>query len=261
MARFSTILSVSLKACALGLIIANHAHAGQLLINGGFETGDFTGWKLANQQSTTGYDPAVPAAGTFAVQDNSGTTPLSGLSGLGSAGGSFYALADMTAPGARVLFQSFTVPVGAASVTLSFDMYNYDWSGAGPVGASFDWTGDPATNPNQHVRVDLLTAGAAAFDTGPEVIKNFYDSVDPITATPAFTSYSFDLTSVVVPGATYQLRFGESDNQFVLNLGVDNVSISSGDAIAVPEPASWLAALEGVSLVLFAALRRHSAAI
>jgi hypothetical protein len=261
MAPFPRDSSRLLMACALGLMIAGPAQAGQLITNGGFETGDFTGWTLANQLGSIGYDPLVPVAGTFAIQGNSGTTPLSGLSALGPASGSFYALADMTAPGAHVLIQSFTVPIGAVSVTLSFDMYNYDWSGVGPVGSSFDWTGDPSTDPNQHVRVDLLTAGASAFDTGAGLIMNFYDSVDLITATPDYTSYMFDLTALVMPGATYQLRFGESDNQFVLNVGVDNVSIVSSD-VGVPEPASWLLLLSaGAPLVLILAWRRCRAAI
>jgi hypothetical protein len=89
--------------------------------------------------------------------------------------------------------------------------------------------------PNQHGRVDILSAGAGAFDTGGTVLGNFYIGVDPGVDPHAFTSYSFDVTSIVGGGGSYILRFAEVDNQLFLNMGVDNVSIE-----AVPEPASLL---------------------
>jgi hypothetical protein len=41
---------------------------------------------------------------------------------LGPKSGAFYAISDMTAKGAHALLQSLLIPLGASSVTLSFDM-------------------------------------------------------------------------------------------------------------------------------------------
>jgi hypothetical protein len=43
------------------------------------------------------------------------------------------------------------------------------------------------------------------------------------------------VTGLVTPGDTYQIRFGEADNQSVFSLGVDAVSVQD---ILAPEPAT-----------------------
>ena len=86
--------------------------------------------------------------------------------------------------------------------------------------------------PNQHVQVDLLTAGADPF--GATVISNLYNGEieNPVgNDPPSWMSFFFDITRLAAPGGTYQLRFSEVDNQFVLNMGVDNVVVNA----AVPE--------------------------
>jgi hypothetical protein len=55
----------------------------------------------------------------------------------------------------------------------------------------------------------------------------------------------------VAAGGTFQIRFGEADNQGFFNMGVDNVVV---DATATPEPATFL--LFGPALVGLVALRR-----
>jgi hypothetical protein len=252
---------------ALLIVPAATARAGQLLTNGGFEAGGFTGWALANRPLGAPYNPPVPAAGRFVIGDTSDQAPLSGAdvlgvspSALGPSSGDFYALSDMTAAGTHALLQAFTVPVGTTALSLSFDMYVYDWAGFGgavdPIGLDHD-----TPNPNQHARVDLLTSGAGAFDTSAaSVVENFYLGVDPESALgrpPVYRHYSFDLTGVALPGQTYQLRFGEVDNEFVLNQAVDDVSLVASSAVAsVPEPSTRIALLSGVPLVLIRLRRR-----
>jgi hypothetical protein len=122
-------------------------------------------------------------------------------------------------------------------------MFVNDQSGSGPIinPSGLDHTADP----NQHVRVDLLTSGAAAFDTGAGVISNYYLGVDGGNNPNPFTSYSFDITGSVVPGGTYQVRFAEVDNQLFLNQGVDNVSVMATSS--VPDAGSTVLLL-GLSL-------------
>lgn len=228
--------------------------AAALIVNGGFETGNFADWTVADQLGSTDYAGGSTALGGYFVQDNSGATPVStpllGFSPntIGPASGNYFALSDSTAPGTHALIQSFVVPTGVDSVVLSFDMFVYDWSGLGPVGTDLDFSG----GPNQHARVDLLTASAGAFDTGAAaVVSNLYSGVDPestLSQPPVFRHYDFDLTSLVTPGGTYQLRFAEVDNQFVLNQGVDNVGLAV--TYAVPEPATATLFLSALAALL-----------
>ena len=69
-------VAVLLVALHTGIARAN------LLINGGFETGDFTGWTLAGDQSWT----SVSTAGNFAVAPQSGTY-FAAFAGVSQAGG------------------------------------------------------------------------------------------------------------------------------------------------------------------------------
>jgi hypothetical protein len=145
---------------------------------------------------------------------------------------------DQNEPAANALTQSFTVPAGAASVILSFDMFVNDWSGAGPIvnPAGLDYN---TANPNQHARVDILTAAAGAFDTGAGVLQNLYLGVGSTSLPDPYTHYDFDITGLVGAGGTFQIRFAQVDNLDYLNEGVDNVSVSL-NSTAVPEPTTML---------------------
>lgn len=261
----TTSIRIRVAATLLAAAFASPASAAiiQLIVNGGFETGNFTGWTLANRPLGAQYDPNVPAAGSFVIDDADNVSPLSGLQTLGPKTGSFYAISDMTAQGTHALLQSFVVPLGVTSIALSFDMYVFDWAGAGGAidPSGLDHTSGGTGQNNQHARVDLLLAGATAFDTSPAaVLANFYIGVDPEAAAgqdPFYRPYLFNITGLTVPGQTYQLRFGEVDNEFVLNQAVDNVSIVATLASgSVSEPAIWQLLLVGSLLLLI--LRRRA---
>ncbi len=227
------------------------AQAVDLITNGGFESGNFSGWTIATEFSATSYDNNVTApASNFYVQNNSLVTPVSGLSTIGPATGNFYALADSTTPGANVLIQNFTVPLFTTALSLSFDMFTYDWYGNGATGTSLNYL----DTPNQHVRVDLLRSDAPNFDTsGTYVLLNIFDGLQVNGNPPAWQNYVSNLMPFVTPGSTYRLRFGAVDNQFVLNMGVDNVSLN---ATVIPEPSSVV--LCGIASLVIVALRRRS---
>lgn len=190
------------------------AHGVELIINGDFETGDFTGWTVTDQAGSFG---------TFFIDDADGFTPFSNHSTVGPAAGLLYAVADQNGPGTHVLTQSFTVPAAASSVTLSFNMFVNDWSDVGPSDQGLDYT----LFPNQHARVDIMSAAAGPFDTGTGVLANVYLGVDGGPDPHAYTPYVFDITAAVAGGGTFVVRFAEAQNQFYQNLGVDNVSIDA----------------------------------
>lgn len=222
-----------------------HAATTQLISNGGFETGDFTGWVVTNH--------AASFAGSNWFVTGGVVTPVSGFATVGPSSGSFYAVTDQSGAGTHILEQSFTVPAGATSVILQFDMFINDQSGVGPLGTLLDHTAGAA----QHARVDIMTALAGAFSTAAvDIVLNVVPpSVDAGPNPHPYTTYVADLTAFVAPGSTYKLRFGEVDNQLFFHQGVDNVSIvaRSND---VPEPATL--ALLGLGLLGAAAGRRRA---
>lgn len=201
----------------------------ELITNGGFETGDLSGWTTFNQlvgQQTI-------STGRFTAV--SGTGSLAGPPTVGPKTGSYYALGtEQYYATASALSQTFTVPGPAKSVILSFDMFVDDYSQNGPQinPAGLDYT----VYPNQQARVDLLSPAAAPLSTAAgDVLQNFYDGVDShaVQNPHGYTHYSFDITSLVGKGGIYTLRYALVNNQASLNQGVDNVSVQY---VAAPAP-------------------------
>jgi hypothetical protein len=214
----------------------------QLITNGGFETGNLSGWTMASQAGSAGNFFAL--GGT--------TAPLSGEPTVGPASGSFYALADQTGPAALALIQPFTVTGSVSSVTLSFSLFANSYAAVAVNPAGLDYT---AAGANQHARVDILRAGATPFDTGSGVLANFFLGADSGANPHHYTNYTFNITSLVAAGGTFQLRFAEVDNVNFFDLGVDNVSVST-TAGGVPEPSSLLLGGVGVAGIIFLRLKR-----
>lgn len=191
------------------------AQATELLTNGGFEGGDFTGWTVT---------PEAGSRGTFYISTPGSATPNVGFTtAVNAAGGVYYAVFDEQDVGAAVLLQGFTVAAGS-QVTLSFQMFVNNWFPGGEVDGAqgLDFT----DGRNQQARVDILTGTAGAFDTGSGVLANLYHGAPYDDGSPnPYTDYSFDLTPWVAAGGSFQLRFAAVDNYDFFNLGVDNVSI------------------------------------
>lgn len=228
-------------AAAVALLPIATASATELISNGDFETGTFAGWTVTD---------LAGGSGTWYIDTPGTSTPDSGSSTSAAGGsphGAFYAVSDQVGPGTHVLSQLFTWD-GIGSLMLNFDMFAND-ADSGPF---VDPAGlDHNAGPNQHVRVDILTAAASVFDTGAGVVSSLIaPTVDPQANNPnPFTAYGFDLSGL--GAGTYQLRFGEVDNQLFLNMGVDNVSLQAD----VPEPGTL--ALFAISLASLGLRRRR----
>ena len=206
-------------AAVCGLCLTGTASASQVLVNGGFETGSFSGWTTVSSNGSGG--------GWFV--DSASVSPLNGFPTVGAFSGSDYAVTDGFGPGTNVLYQSFTDPLGATSAILSFDAFvDDDFGGSGFGG-----------------EVDLLAGNANPLTGTP--IAVFYQADTSGTSNP-YAGYSGDISSLMTPGDTYILRAYESDSSGPINFGVDNfsLSVSTSTPAATPEPnLLLLAALAG----------------
>ena len=58
---------VALGVLCVLAIATNHSSAGSIVVNGGFETGDFTGWTLVGDPTNNFVDTGFPHSGRFAA--------------------------------------------------------------------------------------------------------------------------------------------------------------------------------------------------
>jgi hypothetical protein len=218
-----------------------------LITNGDFEAtgGSLTGWSVANQPGSDG---------TFTLQSGT-TSPLTGTPVAAPPGPTHAAMSDGGAPGSHVLFQDFTVPTGIAGATLSFSLYINNGATAFFSPSTLDFSLFNVNN--QQARVDIITATADPFSVAAsDVLLNLFQTHpgDPLVS--GYTTHTADLTSLLQShsGQTLGLRFAEADNQFLFQLGVDQVSLTVSP---VPEPGGLvLFGIGSLFVVVVIGLRR-----
>jgi hypothetical protein len=195
------------------ILASTFAHADSLITNGNFEAG-FAGWTRSVQIGSGG--------NVFLVPSNGGNAPLSNNSyALNSSGGNFFALTDSEGPGSYSLIQSFTVAPGTFGVTVSFDLFANNYAiGTFNNGRDFD-----TVLLNQNAEVDILLGGANPFtNNAADIVKVLYGPGADTGPNPdPWTSYSIDLGTLAA--GVYQIRFAETDNVFLFNMGIDNVQV------------------------------------
>jgi hypothetical protein len=201
-----------IPAAICSLCFALTASATQLISNGGFETGDFTGWTTVSSAGSGG--------GWYV--SNASQTPLNGFPTEGPNSGNDYAVTDGFGPGTNVLYQSFTDPLGTTSAVLSFDAFVDDDFGASGFGGE----------------VDLL-AGNADPLTGTAIASFFSQDTAVSNGVPnPYVAFSQDISSLLTPGSTYLIRAYESDSTGPINFGVDDFSLLTTSSATAPEPAT-----------------------
>ena len=227
-------------AASLALAFAAPAMSAELITNGGFETGDFTGWTHAGT-----YLGGSPIFGNeFYVIGNGGSGPISGhASQVNAGGGSFVAMSDQNGPGGEALLQSFTTLGGL--LNLSFDWFDNDHNGQ---------FGNAIDGSEQNGRVDILFGAAGQFDVGGGVALNLLNNAGTTTGFGTTIPWQSSNFSFSLAAGTYSLRFGNGECCFYQEFGVDNVSLTTG----VPETSTWALMIAGFGMV-GATLRRRRA--
>lgn len=176
----------------------------QFIVNGDFETGDFSGWAVTNSGS-----------GAWKINDGKlkpggPGTPLPPISG------SFDAVATQSGPGLRILSRSFVVPENITSAVLSWSdrIRNY--------ATTF-------SDPNQEWRVELI-------DTAGNTIQEVFSTNpgDPLQQIGP-NHRSFDLTALLqsLAGQTVAVSFEQQDNLGFFNVTLDDVSLEIETGVSV----------------------------
>lgn len=225
---------------AVLLASSSTATAQQQIVNGGFETGDFTGWNVANQPGGNG---------NFFV-NTVGCTPLNCFSVPGPRSGAWYAVTDQRGPGAHEIWQSFTLSSAVSSAIFKFSIADLNQAGGTIDNGTLDFT----TGPNQHVRVDIFAGTYSPFATSS--LQNFFTGATTELGGTGYVDYTFDVTALLSGPGTYTVRFAEVDNQLFHNFSVDDVSLAT---TATPEPASMALLATGLIGIAFGARRRRKA--
>lgn len=223
------------------LAVTGAARADELIVNGGFETGDLTGWTVG---------AAGPYENGFYV--SSSTTPPVGSDPntvAGPASGTYYAIGDEHGPGYSYLAQTFTTSAGSTddlSFSMFVDNYNPVQNSSGPIS-------DPDGDEEFGV-VQILAAGSSLTDTSG-VLATYYLGADGAANNP-YTSYNFDISNIVGGGGSYILEFANTECCYFLEQGVDDVSIIS----ATPEPVSVFLLASGLlGIAIVFGTRRRTA--
>ncbi|HEX4646845.1 MAG TPA: hypothetical protein VH598_14675, partial [Verrucomicrobiae bacterium] len=164
------------------------------IVNGGFESGDFTGWTK------------IPSASGDFILDDGTVSPPSADALTPPFDGNFSAFAQQTAPGILMLRQDITLPANATVVMLSWVDRIRNFA------ADFD--------TNQQFRVELRTTNDA--------IMAVLFATKPGDVTLAdWTQRSADLSSY--HGQTVRLAFIVDAGQTFLEVHLDDISLKAAN--------------------------------
>jgi uncharacterized repeat protein (TIGR01451 family) len=167
---------------------------GELLLNGDFETGDFTGWVNMN----SGYGAWIVNDGKFDPDGPDGPSePLNGL---------YSALTVQIGAGLHLLYQEVAVPADVQSATFS-------WTDRIRNHAAY------FSSPNQEYRVEIR-------DTDNVVLETVFRTSQGDTNFFPITRHTHDVSRY--RGKTIRLAFYQQDNLGYLNVALDDVSVRLG---------------------------------
>ena len=203
------LISAGVFALAAMLSVGAAVASAPVITNGGFETNDFTGWNVNNQDQggwfTYKGHPLPPKAGEFPAPPR----------------GKYAAFSDQGSSSTMILSQVFKVPPKA---TLQFLTYYQNTADNFATPADLDAEDDMFDN--QQYRVDLMDPKAPikSVDKG-DILKTLFRTKagDPLDQKPEKITTSLKKFA----GEKVRLRFAVSVNENVLLAGVDAVKVKT----------------------------------
>jgi len=234
--RFNT------RALVLPLLLACILSSGAsaaVIVNGGFESG-FSSWSRIDQAGSDG---------TFFQQTGTSSTS-SGTAVPAPPGGTTAAMTDALAPGSHAMWQTFTIAAPVGPTMLVFDLFIGNRADAFSVPANLTTLDFSTAALNQQARVDIMPAGADPLSIAAgDILLNAFQTRpgDPLVS--GYTRRFVDITSVLNANLNrpLMLRFAETDNVYLFQMGVDNVDFQA----AIPEPSSWITGIGGLCALLY----------
>ncbi len=135
--------------------------------------------------------------------------------------------------GSHALYQDIAIPASTTQLTVSFDLY-IDSAAAFSNTSVTPQLEFNTTAANQQVRVDLVNPNALPLTTTPNnpgtntpgVLQNLFVT-DPSQAFVETIPVTITLNAASFAGQTVVLRFGETNNQGMLIVGVDDVKLQA----------------------------------
>jgi hypothetical protein len=204
-------------ALAAGTLALPGTASAATIANGGFESGDFTGWITAESGS-----------GAWSVY--TGTSTPGGQAVGSPPEGTHGATTSQGSAGSHVLYQDVALEAGSTH-TLTLSIY---WRNTAAFVTPSPETLSHTGSPNQQYRVDVMRPSAAVTSVDPaDILASVYQSHagDPLTQTPS--QITADLSALA--GQTVRIRIAETDNQNYFSAALDDVRIDSAP-IAAPAP-------------------------
>ncbi len=219
------------------LFISFNSNAQELVTNGGFESGNLSGW---TQQGMTGQGAWFTYTGN---QFDLMPPPE----------GDFSSATDQSGPDSNILYQDIDLPEGA-TITCSAIIYYINNTMEPPgdptelITGGFTKNSSPEVSsrvfvngdglnidkdqPNQQYRVDVMDPSAPAFDTGAGVLMNIFQTQPGDPDVLGYTPINFDLTPYA--GSTVRIRAAVAVTIGSLNGSVDAVSCINGKCCRSP---------------------------
>lgn len=200
---------------AIGLLTVGAAGAAaNTVVNGDFETGDFTGWNVVNEPQ-----PPTGSWIVYKAEEGESQPPPQG---------EFAATTDQGGPGTRILYQD--VPIEAGQPYLSMTVY-YDSIAPIKVPTPDTLEAVEGGDENQQYRIDVMDPAAPIESIDPaDIFAEVFRTLEGAPTSIAPRSVGIDLSAFA--GQTVRLRLAEADNRGFFHAGVDSVATGP-----IPSPA------------------------
>jgi hypothetical protein len=209
--RASAAIAAVLVLLVAGALLSPLSANAATISNGGFETGNLSGWLLQNINGGSWY----AYSGT--------SSPLSALTIAAPPQGSFAAVSDEGGPSTHILYQDIALEPAFTHKLSLIVYYNSNAPIAVPSPDSLD---DTVAMPNQQYRIDVMKPSAPLTSvSSSDILLTIFRTNAGAPQVLAPTTKTVDLTPFA--GQTVRLRFAEVDNESFFNASVDAASLTS----------------------------------